>query len=120
MLAYLMGNAPLAAHVRRFATLSMRNILYLQAEIQFLEKKLLLAENKDSRSGRGKELSYSLNWQHLKDSANSENKEQYELIRDLRRLMEEYGKLITPLLPAHPRIEVLMTSSTRASAPSTS
>lgn len=114
MLAYLMGNAPLAAHVRRFATLSMRNILYLQADIQFLEKKLFVAENRDSRSG------YSLNWQHLKDSANSENKEQYELIRDLRVLMEQYGKLIAPLLPAHPRIEVLMTSSTRASTPSAS
>lgn len=94
MLAYFMGNAPLAAHVRRFATLSMRNILYLQAEIQFLEKKLLLAEIRDSRSGRGKESSYSLNWQDLKDSANSENKEQYELIRDLRRLMEEYEQAL--------------------------
>ena len=120
MLAYFMGNAPLAAHVRRFAALSMRNILYLQADIQFLEKKLLLAENRDSRSGRGKESSYSLNWQDLKDSANSENKEQYELIRDLRVLMEQYGKLITPPLPVHPRIEVLMTSSTRASTPSAS
>ena len=120
MLAYLMGNAPLTAHVRRFATLSMRNILYFQAEIQFLEKKLLLAENRDSRSGRGRELSYSVNWQHLKDAARSESKEQYELIQELRTLMKDYGKLITPLLLAHPRIEMLMTLSTRGSTHSAS
>ncbi|OCL10763.1 hypothetical protein AOQ84DRAFT_251466, partial [Glonium stellatum] len=98
MLAYHMGKAPLAAHVRRFPALSMRIILYLQAEIQFWERRLLIAETRDSQRSQGNESSFARNWQYLKGSADSENKEQYEVFQKLLPLMKDYGKPIQKIL----------------------
>lgn len=89
-----MGKAPLAAHVRRFPALSMRIILYLQAEIQFWERRLLIAETRDSQRSQGNESSFARNWQYLKGSADSENKEQYEVFQKLLPLMKDYEDAI--------------------------
>ncbi|OCK78382.1 hypothetical protein K432DRAFT_406528 [Lepidopterella palustris CBS 459.81] len=47
----------------------MRNLLYLQHELQALEIRLLEAECRDSRSGQGDESSYAKDFSYLKLSA---------------------------------------------------
>jgi hypothetical protein len=48
--ATFIGNRPEMAIVRRFGSLNARNILYLQAELMYIEKQLLACEKKDAKS----------------------------------------------------------------------
>ncbi|KAF2806055.1 uncharacterized protein BDZ99DRAFT_501582 [Mytilinidion resinicola] len=87
-LAHLMAVDPHAFHVRGYHTSSVRNILYLQAELGELEEKLLQAEVKDSRSPEGDE--YSKKWHRLRDSSGK----QIEAWNELMQVLPKYQKAI--------------------------
>ena len=53
--AELMGRHPELAMVRKFRTANMKNLLYMQAEITYLEEELHQMERRDIRHGKPRE-----------------------------------------------------------------
>lgn len=90
---------------RRFGSLSARNILYLQAELQLLEQQLQELDEQDYniirqlREGDEKTFvdSAARNWESFKGQASGveRQKTKMDLIMRLRTLMKEYGQLPT-------------------------
>lgn len=86
---------------RRFGSLSARNILYLQAELQLLEQQLQELDELDNnvlrQLGEGNEKalvdSAARSWESFKDQADrvERQKTKMDLIVRLRTLMKEYG-----------------------------
>lgn len=71
-LATVMGAYPEVAIVRRFASLNMQNILYLQAEITELEAQLRIIEEEDRLSGDTDRTDCAFDWLALRDYVNPE------------------------------------------------
>lgn len=92
-LAGQMGLLPETAMFRRFGALNARNLLYLQAELVGLEKKLRELECADSKDPHGMKSQYALDWYWLKNSADDGDEEQLSLIRRIRETLREYSKL---------------------------
>lgn len=90
-LSYFLGMAPQSTHLRRFSAISMRNLLYLQHELQALEIRLLEAECRDSRSGQGDESSYAKDFSYLKLSAETSGPhKQYDIFIETKEKIKEY------------------------------
>jgi hypothetical protein len=64
-LATLMGAYPEVAIVRRFASLNMQNVLYLQAELVHLESRLREIEEEDKKSGDENKKDRDFDWFQL-------------------------------------------------------
>jgi hypothetical protein len=92
-LASLMGQHPEVAILRRFGTLNMQTLLYLQAELVGLELKLKRHSDADKSSGHIERTIYDRDWQSLSESATgSGNSEQWETVLSIRRVLKEYSK----------------------------
>ncbi|KAH7379487.1 hypothetical protein BKA66DRAFT_587563 [Pyrenochaeta sp. MPI-SDFR-AT-0127] len=59
---------PEAAIYRRFGALNAQNLLYYQAELTYLERKLRDQQKQDSNDQKGHGSSYAINWYWLKHS----------------------------------------------------
>lgn len=88
---------------RKFATLGARNLLYLQAELQLLERRLhdldegdqLIIELSDVAEEKQKVESGARSWEDLEQQAEDGDQQQAEklnIIYKIRKLMQEYGK----------------------------
>jgi hypothetical protein len=92
-LASLMGQHPEIAILRRFGTLNMQTLLYLQAELVNLELKLKRYSNADKDSGHIERTIYDRDWQSLSESASgSGHPEQWETVLSIRKVLKEYSK----------------------------
>ena len=91
-LARHMEISPEAAIFRRFGALNARNLLYLQAELVHLEKKLCELERRDNQSSEGKKSQYARDWFWLSRSENDGNNEQWQTVLDIREKLAEYSK----------------------------
>jgi hypothetical protein len=92
-LASLMGQHPEVAFLRRFGTLNMQTLLYLQAELVSLELKLKRCSNADKDSGHIERTIYDRDWQTLSESARGGgHSEQWETILSIRRVLKEYSE----------------------------
>jgi hypothetical protein len=96
-LAWLMGAHPEVAIFRRFGALNAQNLLYLQAELVFLEHKLRDLAHKDSVSGHPQRREYSGCWYLLNDSITTtasvgEDGEQWKTFLQIRQKLWQYSK----------------------------
>ncbi|KAF2498790.1 hypothetical protein BU16DRAFT_536784 [Lophium mytilinum] len=90
--------APQAAHVRSFQSDSMLLILYLQTDIEDLERRLHELQLADSNTSEGKD--YAANWIQLRDSKG----EQEKLVEKLREKLKTYQKSILLHRAMYPRV----------------
>lgn len=91
--ATFMGNYPELAMVRRFRGLNARNLLYLQAELIQIEKKLLKCEKEDAKDKiDSRKKNYSMNFAWLLQ--HKDNNKQYDLILQMREKLKEYNDVL--------------------------
>jgi len=97
-LALGMATCDSFAVFRRFRSLSLENLLYLQADLVRLEKRLRKIQEEDRVSGHEHRAKYSLAWQLIVDSKqrsekpddNGNNARQLNTILEIRRCLREY------------------------------
>ena len=89
-IADFMGQYPTLAMVRRFKGLNARNLLYLQAELVLIEKRLLEIEKADAKNEDTKQYARDYEW--LMMSAETEGNEQWKLIQKMREKLKEYSE----------------------------
>ena len=88
-----MGIQPEMAIFRTFGELNIRNLLYLQAAICDLEKKLQEQEIKDYQTKEGgSKSSYTLDWYYLRHSYRDGDTKQLDLVLKIRQKLKEYSK----------------------------
>lgn len=92
-LARKIGAQPEYSIYRRFGALHAENILYLQAELADLEKRLQEQQQLDSASTQGRKSKYSLNWYWLRESNSAQDGDtkQIDLILQIRQTLNEYS-----------------------------
>jgi hypothetical protein len=83
---------PEIAIYRRFGALNAQNLLYFQAELQWLETKLRDQQAQDDKDTQGNGSQYAKNWYWLKDSENDANDKQIRLVMQIRATLKEYSK----------------------------
>lgn len=100
---YVVGYPKLAAQIeilpelsmfRRFGALNAQNLLYMQAELAYLEKKLRERQQIDANDPSGKRSAYALNWFWLKGSENTDAGEQQALVLRIRQVLKEYNETL--------------------------
>lgn len=95
-LASFMGFFPEAAIFRRFAVLNAKNILYLQAELLWLEKELEAVAEDDAQSSNTKRREYSKEWFLLRQSGNDPHgsSQQWKIFKKIRKTLDKYSRHI--------------------------
>jgi hypothetical protein len=96
-LAEHMGRHPELAIYRRYGTLANQTLLFYHAEIAELEQRLQELQERDRNSGDKVCQLYDRAWSLLSSSAKlgnpgSPQREQYDLVMKLRKLMGKYRK----------------------------
>ncbi|KAF7524526.1 hypothetical protein G7054_g11408 [Neopestalotiopsis clavispora] len=94
-IASFMAEHPEDAMIRRFASLNLQNILYLQAEIVGLEQNLRKLEAENDSSADRDRRNFAFDWYtlaHVHDTPNSE--QQWEMWQKLRVVLKEYNDAI--------------------------
>ncbi|KAH7064965.1 hypothetical protein B0J12DRAFT_20065 [Macrophomina phaseolina] len=97
VLARKMGEMPEVAIFRRFGALNAQNLLYMQAELVCLEKRLHKLQAKDAAAPEPR-ASYATNWFWLsnsEDQGEGDDDEQWELVKIIREKLKEYSKCST-------------------------
>jgi|SRR5450432_1275086 hypothetical protein len=88
-IASLMSHHRELAIFRRFGTLNLQNLLYLQAELTHLEEDLEeLVEKDQTELSR---LFYTKHWYSLAHSEDDEEKEQWDKVLQIREKLKEYS-----------------------------
>jgi hypothetical protein len=96
MIADFMSEYPEVAMVRRFRALNARHLLYLQAELAQIEKKLLEQEQIDAKEkDHPDKLNYAIDYFWLMDSAKEKDNVQWGLIKEMKEKLKEYSKYYT-------------------------
>ncbi len=92
-LASFMGFLPETAIFHRFAALNARNILYLQAELLWLDKQLSHVAEDDARSASELRQDYSNNWYHLSHTGEDSDgdSQQWKIFMKIRKALNEYS-----------------------------
>ncbi|KAF2658215.1 hypothetical protein K491DRAFT_690369 [Lophiostoma macrostomum CBS 122681] len=101
-LASLIGAHPDLAIYRRFGKLNAKNLLYLQAELVVLERRLEECVKKDQESGDQDRVLFDRDWQSLAESATvnggnvggSEKSEQWETVSKIKEKLREYNEAL--------------------------
>ncbi|KAI1505673.1 hypothetical protein F5X99DRAFT_404709 [Biscogniauxia marginata] len=98
-LAEYMARHPQLGIFRRFGALAYETLLYYQAEISELECRLRSTQAEDRNSENENRRDYGRAWNKIMESAALEDhdnpeREQYDLIIRLRKLMGEYEKAL--------------------------
>lgn len=93
-----MGEMPEVAIFRRFGTLNAQSLLYMQAELVCLEKKLHRLQSKDA-AAPGRRSRYAINWFWLSNSGDQgdgddDDDAQLELVKEIRAKLKEYSKFL--------------------------
>jgi hypothetical protein len=92
-LSALMGSYPEIAIFRRFMTLNMRNVLYLQAELIHLEQELSDICAEDKQSADPVRQSYQRSWSTLEESVRSGGDHlQWTKFLQIRERLEKYSE----------------------------
>lgn len=86
---------PEVAIFRRFGALNAQNLLYYQAQLTYLERKLRAQQTKDSNQGNECEKRYAIDWFDLERARQNGDGTQLNLIMTIRTLLNEYSKCLT-------------------------
>jgi hypothetical protein len=97
-LAGHMGIYPERAVFRRFGALNYRNLLYLQSELAYIERKLIKQEQIDSEVPEKKR--YALDWYWLSLSQDGDTR-QLDLVNKMRMTLKEYSKSLPSKMIGH-------------------
>jgi hypothetical protein len=89
-----MTDVPDLAIFRRFQSLNLQNLLYLQAELVHLEAKLQNQAVADAQSGSDTRKLHSRDWYRLSHSHEypDGDRSQWEIIRAIRPKLKEYSQ----------------------------
>jgi hypothetical protein len=87
-----MSTQPETAIFRRFGELNARNLLYLQAELAYLEKKLSEYEIADNRDPVGEKSNYAVSWYWLAHSKDDGDTKQLDIVLKIRSRLKEYSE----------------------------
>ena len=87
--AQLMSRHEDFAILRRFRALNMQNLLYMQAEITFLEEELATLVNRDAADPEKKY--YGRDWWSLSQSDEDVDKAQWHKFFEIRAKLKEYS-----------------------------
>jgi hypothetical protein len=90
-IAELMGRHPELAIIRKFKTANLQNLLYLQAEITYLEEELRQIEIRDIRHGQPRE-NFQHDWWYLANTDTAEDNQQWTKALELRNKLGQYSK----------------------------
>jgi hypothetical protein len=90
-IAELMGRHPELAIIRKFKTANLQNLLYLQAEITYLEEELRQIEIRDIRHGQPRE-NFQHDWWYLANADTAEDNQQWTKALELRNKLGQYSK----------------------------
>jgi hypothetical protein len=90
-LAAKIESLPEAAIFRRFGALNAQNLLYYQAELTYLERKLKTQQQKDRNLGTDQEKRYSIDWFWLERARQDGDATQLGLVLKIRTLLKEYS-----------------------------
>lgn len=82
---------PEVAIYRRFGALNAQNLLYYQAELTFLERKLREQQLSDHNERRGYSEKYGKDWFYLMHSREEGGGSQLDLILKIREILKEYS-----------------------------
>ncbi len=93
-LASMMGLFPDVAIFKRFSTLNVKNILYLQAELAHLENDLDLAAQEDALSGDVFRIDFYRSWCTLSnaESLPNGNGQQWKIFLKIREVLQQYSE----------------------------
>jgi hypothetical protein len=90
-LANMMGSRPSMAIFRRFRTLSMLNLLRLQAELHDLEHQLFVIIKEDMASKDKVREAYSSDFRLMRDWVHAGDSEQFDQLKKIAKTLETYG-----------------------------
>ena len=96
-LARSMGIRPESAIFRSFGALNAKNLLYLQAELTYLEETLRDMEVIDHESDEGEKVQYASDWFWLEVSAEERDGVdawQLSLVLKIREKLREYSEYL--------------------------
>jgi hypothetical protein len=93
-LAAQMELQPETSMFRRFGFLNAQNLLYLQAELTILEKRLRDRQRADSLDTTGSKSQYGLNWYWLEQSKDDGDTYQLDLVLKIRETIKEYSEFV--------------------------
>ena len=79
---------PEIAIFRRFGALNAQNLLYLQAQLVYLERQLRDCEKADNANGHE---DYAVDWFWLQRSAEDGDGTQWDLVKEIRKVLKEYS-----------------------------
>ncbi|KAE9374805.1 hypothetical protein N431DRAFT_557033 [Stipitochalara longipes BDJ] len=88
--ALLMHRNSETAIFRQFSTLSIKNLLYLQAELVELEYGLSQLAEQDKRSDHPNAQYYTRDWWYLRHSARDGDAAQWQKVLEIREKLKEY------------------------------
>jgi hypothetical protein len=92
-LAGMMGDKPTLGIFRRFASVGAQNLLYLQAELIYLEKRWQECAKKDHESGIASRADCSGDWLSLIRCHERGESEQWRIFLELRQKLKEYSTI---------------------------
>src|SRR5438876_12461958 len=93
-LADLMAAYPEVMIFRAFSTLNARNLLYLQAELAYMEIELNEVTKEDNACENTSRKAYGSSWKKLSDSINADDGDpiQWELFLRIREKLAQYSQ----------------------------
>jgi len=94
-LAHLIVQHPGFESFQVFRDLQIKSLLYYQAQLAELRKKLHKWEWVDHRSGTGNAETWCADITTLMASAETEDSEQINMIKEIRGVLKEYSKLVS-------------------------
>jgi hypothetical protein len=93
-ISQLMSRHDEFAMLRRFRSLNIQNLLYMQAELTYLEEELHLRECRDAQDSN--KVFYARDWWSLSQSTDSEDISQWHKFLEIRRKLQEYSLCLPP------------------------
>ncbi|OSS46060.1 hypothetical protein B5807_08233 [Epicoccum nigrum] len=93
-LAAKIGILPEAGIYRRFSALGAQNLLYYQAELTYLERKLKEQQLRDNHEKQGHGPDYGVDWYWLERSPEEGDARQLGLVLRIRNLLKEYNQAL--------------------------
>ncbi|KAL8742368.1 MAG: hypothetical protein Q9190_005132 [Brigantiaea leucoxantha] len=90
-LASLMASHPELRLFKQFATLNLKNLLYMQSELTILENELSDISLEDATSRDSTKAALEFCFFDLKDSAGSSNGQQWEKVLEIREKLKNYN-----------------------------
>lgn len=97
-LARMMNLSSDTAIFRRFGELNMLNLLRLQAELHDMEHELQEIRHEDAESNDQVRMDYVKDFRLMRDSADTHDSLQYDLLVRIGKTLEAYSESSTPFL----------------------